>query len=337
MQFARVFIAASACVVLAAGAAACSGSFGSATNGPVPLGSLGPNAAATPTSPPTSSTVVLTYGESTAFQNLPEVAGYSGAIAFPKAPPATPGPKSSAAANAEQIAVGATFSVTKPDDGPDLNFAGGKGKGRKTRELPARALAYVKLLPTHDVTLESYPRIAIDIPREIAAQYRDGEFGLALWNSGTKDSAYRLSVAERDVTSSPPPIVRPSAAAVTPPPTPSPTPTPSPVASGAPGALSFPRPPSSSTTPVPSASPTLPPQRVLFAGTATPLKLVANRPAIFALYALPHPATSPTARASTVPSNASTVASPSASAVPSASAAGVASPSPSAQSSPRDR
>jgi hypothetical protein len=37
----------------------------------------------------------------------------------------------------------------------------------------------------------------------------------------------------------------------------------------------------------------LPPQRILFAGTETPLKLIANRPAIFALYALPHPKATP--------------------------------------------
>ncbi|MDQ6942437.1 MAG: hypothetical protein M3169_07995, partial [Candidatus Eremiobacteraeota bacterium] len=44
-------------------------------------------------------------------------------------------------------------------------------------------------------------------------------------------------------------------------------------------------------TPAPSAAPTLPPARLLFSGTAMPLKLLANRPAVFALYALPHPST----------------------------------------------
>ena len=37
----------------------------------------------------------------------------------------------------------------------------------------------------------------------------------------------------------------------------------------------------------PAPTATLPPERILFAGTATSLKLIANRPAIFALYALP--------------------------------------------------
>src|SRR6202011_5311856 len=38
------------------------------------------------------------------------------------------------------ITVGATLSVVKPEDGPDLNFESGKGKKKRTREQPARAL-----------------------------------------------------------------------------------------------------------------------------------------------------------------------------------------------------
>ncbi|MBV8150944.1 MAG: hypothetical protein JOY59_05255, partial [Candidatus Eremiobacteraeota bacterium] len=295
MSVARVLSTAFACVVLGGVAAACSGSFGSGTNGPVPLGSLQPQSLASATPPPTSSTVVLTYGESTAFQNLPEVGGYSGAVAFPKMPAPTAPPskgKGSAspapAPTIEPIAIGATLSTVKPEDGPDLNFVSGKGKKTKHRELPARALAYVKLLPTHDATLESYPRIALDIPRELASQYRDGEFGLALWNSGEKDSAYRLSVAERDTTATPPPIVRTAAPSVTLAPA---TPSPSPSASGSAR-------PTIAPVATPSAAPTLPPQRILFSGTATPLHLIANRPAIFALYALPHPSSSATPHAS---------------------------------------
>lgn len=308
MSVARVLTTAFACVVLGGVAAACSGSFGSGTNGPVPLGSLAPSAAS-PTPTPNSSTVVLTYGESTAFQNLPEVGGYSGAIAFPKMPAPTAAPATKAKSGAspapaptlEPVSIGATLSVVKPDDGPDLNFVSGKGKKRKTRELPARALAYLKLLPTHDVTLASYPRIALDIPRDLAAQYRDGEFGLALWNSGEKDSHYRLAVAERD-TASPPPIARPPAASVTAPAaSPSAAPSPSPSASG-------PVKPTFAPVATPSAAPTLPPQRILFAGTASPLKLVANRPAIFALYALPHPSATPAPRASASAAAPSTAA-----------------------------
>jgi hypothetical protein len=49
---------------------------------------------------------------------------------------------------------------------------------------------------------------------------------------------------------------------------------------------------------VPAASPTLPPERILFAGTAATLKLTANRPVVFALYALPVATPAPTPRAS---------------------------------------
>jgi hypothetical protein len=315
MGFARVLTAASGCVLLGAAVAACSGSFGSGTNSPIPLGSLGPAGAPTSTPASTSSSVILTYGDSDAFQNLPEVGGFSGAVAFPKAPPPTAAPSAkpgkggasptpAPAPTGLSIAIGATLYTSKPDDGPDLNFESGTGHARRTREKPARALAYIKLLPTHDVTLESYPKISIDIPRDLASQYRDGEFGIALWNSGEKDAKYRLAVAERDTTSSAPPIIRATAA---------PAPIASAVATGVP--LPVPSPsgmtrvgmearaaalggPSGAPLAAPLASATLPPQRLLFAGTATTLHLVANRPAIFALYALPHPGQS---TASTAP------------------------------------
>jgi hypothetical protein len=308
MILARVFTAAAGCVVLGAAFAACSGSFGS--------GSGLPNTAATPnfgqgnspTPPANQSSVILTYGESTAFQELPSVGGYGGAIAFPKAPEPTAAPAKNdknkkdasppAAPTPVAVSIGVTLSLVKPQDGPDLNFTSGKGKRKKTREHPARALAYVTLLPTHDATLESYPRFALDVPREIASQYRDGEFGLALWNSGEKDARYRLAVAELDTVSTPPParVIAPASVA-------------SPAGSAKPGASGAPSPAPSASSgtrisgPVaspgtsgspgvvgPSVAPTLPPQRLLFAATSTTLKLVANRPAVFALYALPHPA-----------------------------------------------
>ncbi len=312
MGIARASTVAFACVVLGAAAAACSGSFGQGTGVPQPLGSLGGSGVASPTPPPTSSSSILTYGESSAFQNLPEVGGYSGAIALPAAPapgtataaPAAKGKRAKGAGSPEpaptmeSIAIGATLSTVKPEDGPDLNFESGKGKKKRSREKPARALVYVKLLPTHDITLESYPRIALDVPREIASQYRDGEFGLALWNAGEKESKYRLAVAERD-TASPPPIVRPStvpAANVRPSAAASPTPQ----ANGSPGARPSPGASGgiSGPGPVPQPSATLAPQRILFAGTAAPLKLVANRPLIFALYALPHPSATPAPKSS---------------------------------------
>jgi hypothetical protein len=90
-------------------------------------------------------------------------------------------------------------------------------------------------------------------------------------------------------------------------------------ASPAPGSSASP----AAGTPAPTAAPTLPPARLLFSGTAAPLKLVANRPAVFALYALPHPSTPkpsvvPAASGSTAPHAA---ASSAASAAPSASPA----------------
>jgi len=281
----------------------------------------GPSSAPTPAS---SSSVILTYGESTSFQSLPEVGGYSGSIAFPKAPEPTLAPAAKGktpskdasplpAPTAVAISIGATLSIVKPQDGPDLNFVSGKGKRKRSREQPARALAYITLLPTHDATLETYPRIAVDIPREIASQYRDGEFGLALWNSGEKDAKYRLAVAELDAVSTPPPQPTRAPASIV---SPGASPKPGASASLPPGTIVSTAKPGASAAPVspapgtsgspgavaaPVSSPTLPPQRILFSGTATPLKLVANRPAVFALYALPHPSSTPAPRASVVP------------------------------------
>jgi len=273
----------------------------------------------TPSPAPSAASVILTYGTSTDFQPLGGVGGYGGSIAFPKAPEPTaaPSPKSTPknatlapAPTPVAIAIGATLSIVKPQDGPDLNFESGKGKHRKTREAPARALAYVVLLPTHDATLATYPRITLDVPREIASQYRDGEFGLALWNSGEKDSKYRLAVAELDSTSTPPPAafrpvapqasIRAGASAA-----------PSPGANATARSVAFggaSLPPGTSPGPLgtstPTAAPTLPPERLLFAATATTLKLLANRPAVFALYALPHPSTSPAPKTSGPPASA---------------------------------
>jgi hypothetical protein len=309
MTFARLFSVAAGCVALGAAAAACSGSFGSGTGMPATMASPGFGGPSTPTPLPSAASVILTYGENTGFQQLTDVGGYGGAIAFPKAaePTAVPSPKGKAtpapAPTAVSIAIGVTLSTVKPQDGPDLNFESGKGRKRKTREAPARALAYIVLLPTHDANLAAYPRIELDVPREIASQYRDGEFGLALWNSGEKDSKYRLAVAGLDTTSTPPPLAaRPLGGAVTPAASPrisgSIAPTPAPTATARTGATPLPGSsanPGGTTTPTPAA--TLPPARLLFAGTATTLKLVANRPAVFALYALPHPSSSPATKA----------------------------------------
>ena len=303
-------------VLGAAGLAACSGNFGSGSVPPTGASPIGAAATMTPT--PTSASAILTYGESVAYQTIPEVGGYAAAVAFPKMPPPTAKPGASSAPSAEPVSIGATLFTVKPDDGPELNFAGGKGKKMRTREHPARALAYIKLLPTHDATLSAYPRISVDIPREIAAQYRDGEFGLALWNSGEKDSTYHLGVAERDLASAPP-IARPVLAA-----------SPSPAGSASPGPSASPSKPPS---PMPAVSATLPPQRLVFAASERPLKLVANRPAVFALYALPHAGASPSPSATGSPragasSEAHASSLPSSAASASPPAGGTASPSP---------
>jgi hypothetical protein len=326
MSLVRFSSAAAACVVLGAAGAACSGSFGSGSTMPTTMAS--PNFGATPSPSPSAASSILTIGESSAFQALPQIGGYSGQIAFPTVAPDehTPPPKGTPLPSPTpvSIAIGATLSVAKPADGPDVNLET-SGHKKHTREHPARALAYIELLPTHDVTLPSYPRISFDIPREIASEYRDGEFGIALWNSGEKDSIYRLAVAEPDAKSTVPPAVtyaNPSATgtAVTPlpngatrvagappgmggnvplaggavsPPPAGTIPSMSPLA-GQPGGVTAPAGVPGSVSPHPTASPTLPPQRIVFTGQATPLKLLANRPLIFALYALPHPKETPT-------------------------------------------
>jgi hypothetical protein len=278
MNVARYSIA----VLTLAGAvlAACSGNFGSGTtppNGLLPSGNLsGINPTPTPT--PNSASDIVTYGVSTAFQALPNVAGYGGAIAFPVPSPTPSG--------FQQVAIGATLAVVAPTDAPNLNVLG-PGKAAKRRERPARALAYLTLLTTHDITLAALPRIAIDVPREIVTEYRTTELGLALYNAGAKDTTYRLAVAELDTESSPPPTATPVPSAP-PPPTPialSASPTPSP---GGPGT-----PTPSPGVPTPVGSPTLPPQRIVFAATVTTLVLTANRPVVFALYALPKVTPSP--------------------------------------------
>ena len=71
----------------------------------------------------------------------------------------------------------------------------------------------------------------------------------------------------------------------------------------------------------PAPTATLPPERILFAGTATSLKLIANRPAIFALYALPHPHATPAPSAAATSAGSTAAPTPAAPATPSASKA----------------
>ena len=295
----------------------------------------------TPTPTPNSASNIVTYGSIAEFQPLPNVAGYGGAIAF-----AVPSPKPSGFTD---VAIGATLSVMRPQDAPDLNLAT-PGKKGKRRERPARSLIYLTLLPTHDMTLEAYPRIAIDVPRDIVAVYRETELGIALYNAGTKDATFRLAAAALD-TASPPPTPSPPPSAPPPPtaipisasPAPSSTATATATATASGAALAVhPSGAPASGAPssaAPSASPTLPPQRIVFAATVATLKLTANRPVIFALYALPVATPSPNphatgsaAAAQESPEPGGASASPVASGSPTATgspvAAGSAAPSP---------
>jgi hypothetical protein len=321
-------------ILTGAALAACGGSFGSGASAPgglIPSGPLsGVAATASPT--PDSASNIVTYGDSAAFQPLPQAAGYGGAIAFE-----VPSPRPS---GFQSVPIGATVTVASPTDAPDLNLATA-GKKATRRQRPARPLAYIALLPTRDVTLASYPRIAVDVPRDVVTTYRTEEINLALYNAGTNDKTYRLAVAEHDEASPPPPPVPGKTAP------PAPTPIAVMAGSASPAAspsVALTAPPAGTlgVSPVPSVSPTLPPQRILFAATPATLKLSANKSVVFAVYAMPiaTPSPAPSASssapsptgsrpASAAPSAlASPSALPSASAAPSAKASGSAPPAP---------
>jgi hypothetical protein len=285
MRNARLLLA--ALLVAGAALAACSGNFGAGTTQPgqiIPSGPLNPGS---PSPTPNSANGILTYGESDALQQLPTVGGYGGAISLP-----VPSPKPSGFDN---VPIGVTVALVGPTDAPDLNVQVG-GKRAKRRERPARPLLYVTLLATRDVTLTTYPRIAIDVPREVVTTYREPELGLAFYNSADKNRTYKLDVARQEAGPAPPSpgaVASGSALPGTPVPTatPSPSATPSAGPSPTPTPSGSPLPPGRSPTPLrnasPSPSPTLPPQRITFAAAPGPLKLSANKAAVFALYALP--------------------------------------------------
>lgn len=309
--------------------AACSGNIGSGQstlpgtlpNGTTNVQQVNPPA---PTASPESASNVATLGE-TAPQALPAVMGWSGTIAFPKptTPPAAGAsaqPKSSPSAPAASdsaVSVGVTAAVVDPPDAPRFNSGKGRRSGAKHADPNATTgLFFIALLATADVTLGEYPKIAIDVPREIAAKYRDDTFGLALYDPQTKGKTYRLAVAERDLTSPAP--VAPSVA------TPSPSASPTTLPAGGPGPF----------TPPPVGSGleagTLPPEHVAFAATPATLILKANRPVVFALYVTPpQPTASPATAASPSPTASAAAVSPSP-AASTATSAPAAAPSPSA-------
>ena len=226
MIFARVFWPLLGCAALAA----CSGNIGGGQstlpgtlqNGTNPQG-LATGVAATPT--PSSASNVATVGANPATQALPTVAGWGGSIAFAKpsaAPSASPNPKaSSAAADAgggNSASIGVTASVVEPSDAPHFS-AGSKRHSKHDAGAPT-ALFFISLLAPSDIAFAQYPKIAVDVPRDVIAKHRDDVFALALYDPERKDKTYRLAVAERDL-SRPGPQSLPSA---TPVPTPMPTP-----------------------------------------------------------------------------------------------------------------
>lgn len=301
-----------AALVLAGSAlAACSGNFGAGTTAPpgvIPSGPLNPSS---PTPTPVSANGIVTYGQTEAMQPMPNVGGYGGSVAFP-----VPSPRPSGFDN---VPIGVTVALIAPTDAPDLNVQVG-GKRVKGRERPARPLLYVTLLATRDITLSSYPRFAIDVPRDIVTTYREEEFGLALYNSADKSKIYKLRIASVESSATVPSAIpstsaAPSGAPATgapsgsPPASPSPTPSPTPsvAPSGSPSALPsgfqgstrVPTP-----LPTPTAVPTLPPQRIAFGVEKSPLHLTANKAVVFALYALPVATPAPSASSSSRPVSA---------------------------------
>jgi hypothetical protein len=323
-----------ASLAFAAALAACSGNIGGGSSTLPGAGASPISQVAQPTATPTplQASAIATYGDPkvTGPQPLPTVQGYGGSITFP-----VPSPSASAKAAAPPVAIGITAGIVQPTDAPVFdpaaearkkNFLLGLKKADKSAPVP---LLFISLVATSDVTLSAYPRISIDVPRDIALKYREGSFGLALFDPGKKTKRYDLSVAERDLSS-------PVPGAVTTSPSPSPTPSATPTAPPTlkPGQTATPIAP-----PVPSPSPTLPPQRISFMGTATDLVLVANRPVVFALYAIPvpkkspAPSPSPSGSPSATPGASAPVASPSPSGSPAAAAAS-GSPSASPSASP---
>jgi hypothetical protein len=288
MTFVRFFGPLVGCAVIAA----CSGNIGGGQSSlpGVPQNGTYPQQVGQvqATATPVSASNVATVGDSVAAQPLPAIAGWGGSIAFPKptaAPSPSPNPKATpAAAEAaagSSLSVGITTSIVEPSDAPHLGSAAGKRRAKHDSSTPT-GLFFISLLASSDIAFGEYPKIAVDVPREVVAKYHEELFALALYDPNQKDKAYRLAVAERDLSSP-----EPGTAATLPP-------TPTPVASAlinAPGAPAAFTPPPLGTG---LESSSLPPERVAFAATAANLTLRANRPLVFALYAIaPSPSPSP--------------------------------------------
>jgi hypothetical protein len=281
----------------AAWLAACSGNIGggqSTLPGAAPSGLSGVQGFSqpTPTPTPVSASNVATIGDTVAAQPLPAVMGWSGSIAFAKPIPG-PSPSPNASATPAEpgpsggpVTIGITAAVVEPSEAPRFRDAAGAGSGSgKHASGAAKGLLFISLLSTADVTLGEYPKITVEMPRDVAAKYRDRPFALALFDPGTKAKSYVLDVAQRDM-SSPAPGSLPVA---TPTPTPAATPTATPGGMMPMGMSAFTPPPIGGGV----AGAGLPPEHVAFLGTAATLTLKANRAVVFAVYAAPAPSPSP--------------------------------------------
>jgi hypothetical protein len=308
MTFARVFWP----VAIMAALAACSGEIGggqSTLPGGMPSGgsnSVQQIAQATATATPVSASNVATLGDIVAPQQLPTVQGWGGTIAFLK-----PTAAATASASAKptstpvggqtptSVSIGITAAVVEPTDAPTF---GSKHRGKR-EPGGVDALFFISLLATADASLSQLPAIAINVPRDVMAKHRDDVFALALYDPEA-GKTFRLAVAERDLASEAPGML-PTAA----PPSPTPTSTMAPFGMANGGIL----------TPPPvgqglGSSAVLPPERIAFKPGAQALVLKANRPVVFALYAVappPTPTPTPTAKPTATARPASGVASPS--------------------------
>ena len=309
MIYARILCS----LMLAAALAACSENLGggstmpgTATNNGAPLQPVTAAPGATATPIPVSASNVATIGDNVDPQALPNVKGWGGSIAFPKVTSSTSPvsnqkrSQASDTTSAHSIPIGITTSVVEPSDTP--RFSHNSSKRHAKHQSGPTPLLFISVMATSDLALATYPKIAINVPHDIAIKHHADTFALALFDPEQRVRAYQLAIAERDL-SSPAPGSMPTPIATS---TPTPVPTVSPTTTPFGASLTPPQ-----MTPKPVS--TLPPEYVAFQSTAATLMLKANRPVVFALYAVtphatpapspePSPSGSPTSAANSTPS-----------------------------------
>jgi hypothetical protein len=213
-----------------------------------------------------------------------------------------PNPKRSRApdpTSPTSIPIGITTSVIEPSDAP--HFSLNSSRRHAKHESGPTPLLFISVMATSDLTLATYPKLAINVPHDTAIKHHADTFALALFDPEQKVKVYQLAVAERDF-SSPAPGSMPTPIAMS---TLAPVPTASPTTTPFGASLTPPQ----ITTPKPVS--TLPPEYVAFQATAAALVLKADRPVVFALYAIrPQATPSPAPEASPGTSPTSPTANP---------------------------